>query len=195
MIILLLSGWAGAGKDATASILSTYGYKRYAFADALKKQVAEEYQFPLEWCYTQRGKLLKPDTAKANGKTVRELLIQRGQEIRAEKNNPGYFAEKTAQQILQDFPPLVVITDWRLPCEYETMKEYFFLSGKLVLVRIDRHGQEKSLVNDTLTEHSLDHLKFDIVVENPGTSWEGLHTEIKKKLSPYLGKCIDNSPV
>lgn len=193
MIILLLSGWAGAGKDATAGILNTYGYKRYAFADALKKQVAAEFHFPLEWCYTQQGKQQTPE--KAGGKTVRDLLIQRGQEIRAEHNNPGHFAELTAKQILQDSPSYVVITDWRLPCELETIKEFFFFTEKLVLVRINRAGQDKSLVQDSLTEHSLDEFDFHVVLENPGSSWEGLEKEVKKKLSPYLGSDTHNSPV
>lgn len=193
MILLLLSGWAGSGKDATAGILNTYGYKRYAFADALKKQVAAEFSFPVEWCYTQRGKQQIPE--KSGGKTVRDLLIQRGQEIRAEQSNPGYFAELTAKQILQDSPSHIVITDWRLPCELETIKEYFFFTAKIVLVRINRIGQQMSLVEDTLTEHSLDDFDFHIVIDNPGTSWQGLEKEIRKKLSPYLGIVTDNSPV
>ncbi len=193
MIILLLSGWAGAGKDATAGILNTYGYKRYAFADALKKQVAAEFSFPIEWCYTQRGKQQVLEETK--GKTVRDLLIQRGQEIRAEKKNPGYFAELTAEKILQDFPALAVITDWRLPCELDVIREYFFLNAKIVLVRIQREGQERSLVEDSLTEHSLDDFQFDVVIDNPGATWEGLQKEITKKLRPYLGISASTSQV
>jgi hypothetical protein len=119
MIILLLSGWAGAGKDATAYLLASYGFKRFAFADPLKKQVAAEFGFPVEWCHTQRGKLEKIQSA--GSKTVRELLVKRGQEIRAAQNNPGYFAEITAEAILESGCDKVVISDWRLPCEWEAI--------------------------------------------------------------------------
>ena len=192
MIIILLSGWAGAGKDATAGLLNAYGYKRYAFADYLKWQVAGEYKFPLQWCYTQSGKQQKLDSA--DGKTVRDILILRGQQIRAEKGNPGYFAERTANQILDTFCEKAVISDWRLKCELQTLKEFFFMNTKIITVRVNRTGQEDSLVKDSLTEHELDDFPFDVVIENPGYSWQGLEQEIKKKLAPYLTESIDSSP-
>ena len=108
-MILLLSGWSKSGKSTVAEILSQrYGAKVYAFADELKKMVAEEFQFPFEWTQTQEGK----QQLAPNGKTVRELLIQRGQEIRAEKEDPGFFARLVAKQI-QMLDTLCVISDWR----------------------------------------------------------------------------------
>lgn len=184
MIIILLSGWAGAGKDATAGLLGNYGFKRYAFADALKRHVAEEYKFPLQWCYTQSGKQQRLETA--DGKTVRDVLIFRGQQIRAEKKNPGYFAEITANQILDNFCEKAVISDWRLLCELQSLKQFFFMNTRLITVRINRIGQEDSPVKDSLTEHELDDFPFDIVIENPGSSWQGLEKEIHLKLNHIL---------
>lgn len=43
MIVLALSGYRGSGKDTVATILKRYGYKRRAFADALKDSVSAEY--------------------------------------------------------------------------------------------------------------------------------------------------------
>lgn len=189
MILILLSGWAGSGKDATAGILSAYGFKRYAFADALKRQVAQEYNFPLEWCHSQRGKLQQIQSA--GGKTVRELLIQRGQEIRSEKQNPGYFAELTATEILNWSEQMVVISDWRLKCELQTIKDFFYLGSKIITVRIERTGQTDSAVKDSLTEHELDDFPFDVRIKNPGNSWEELEIEIQTKLSPILSKLRD----
>ena len=57
MKIILLCGWAGAGKDATASILvNKYGYQRYAFADQLKDIASAIYGFPREMADTPDGK-------------------------------------------------------------------------------------------------------------------------------------------
>lgn len=193
MILILLSGWAGAGKDATAYLLNNYGFKRYAFADELKRQVAQEYKFPLQWCYTQSGKQQRLDTA--DGKTVRDILIFRGQQIRAEKGKPGYFAEITAERILDGLCDKVVISDWRLLCELQTLKEFFFMNTKLVTVRVKRTGQTESFVKDSLTEHELDDFPFDIVLENPGSSLQGLHNEIRKKLADVIGEEEFTSPV
>lgn len=189
MIVVLLSGWAGSGKDATAGVLSSYGFKRYAFADALKRLVSQEYRFPLEWCHSQQGKLQRLDSAAE--KTVREVLIQRGQEIRSEKQNPGYFAELTATEIINAGEQMVVISDWRLKCELQTIKDFFYMCSKIITVRIERTGQTESAVKDSLTEHELDEFPFDVRIENPGTSWEGLEIEIQTTLSPILSKLRD----
>jgi dephospho-CoA kinase len=192
MLILLLSGWAGSGKDATARVLSNAGFQRWAFADELKRQVANELGISLGMTHTVEGK-----NTVIQGKTVREWLIQRGQEIRAEKQNPGYFAWKVCDSLFETqmrlmatstatHPLRICISDWRLLDEYEIVKRFAEQSGHtLVTVRIQREGQVRSSVNDLLTEHQLDEFPFDVRIRNNGT-WSQLQEELQNKLRKWL---------
>lgn len=178
MKILLLSGWSNSGKSTVAEILSErHGAKVFAFADALKKIVAEEFQFPFQWTQTQEGK----QRLAPNGKTVRELLIQRGQEIRAEKNDLGFFARQVAKQILATENTLCAISDWRLEVEFETLKQEL-PTAEIHTIRIQREGQEASPVGDALTEHELDFFPFEYMLKNSGTNKDTLAVRITTML-------------
>ena len=176
-MILLLSGWSGAGKDTVADFLTQYGFTKLAFADSLKEIVASEFQFPLEWTKTQEGKR----TTLPCGKSVRELLIKRGQEIRYEQKNLGYFAEQVAKKIHKG---KYVISDWRFIEELETLK-IFCKAETILTMRITRKGQEESQVKDSITEHDLDFFPFSYCLENPGTL-DGLEKELQYYIENVL---------
>ena len=193
-MILLLSGWSSSGKDAVASLLvKLYGFQRLAFADPLKEMVAEEFGVPMAQLHDEEKKRTHRVIIGSEEKTLREVLIQRGQEIRQEHGDPGFFARAIANQILErrdeasqrnvgiDF----VIPDWRLPIERETLLET--LPGmEIVTARVQRQGQENSPVGDSQTEHQLDSQPFEVILENNGKSMTLLQQEIVKKLSPWL---------
>lgn len=169
MKIVLLSGYSQSGKSTVANLLTErYGAIQFAFADELKAIVAEEYSIPLSLTQTQEGK----QQMLSCGLRVRDVLIKRGQEIRAEKQDLGYFARLVAgrmKQLPQD--ALVVISDWRLPVELETLNQELPMPlGEIYTVRIQRAGQETSPVQDSLTEHSLDEFPFGYRVNNSGTA-------------------------
>lgn len=182
MKVLLLSGWSTSGKDTVGKILEKeFKAFHFAFADILKEIVAQEYNFPVNLTHSEKGK----QTVLANGKTIRELLIKRGQEIRKEKNDTGYFSRIVAKQIqnlsLMAKPPkLVVVTDWRLPIELDIVKS--ILSYPVYTVRIQREGLTQSPIKDSETESQLDNYNFDYVIENDGVSLETLKMEVLKKL-------------
>ena len=185
MFILFLSGWSGAGKDAAASILQhRYGFQRLAFADPLKLIVADELGVPLEMLHTQEGK----STKLPNGETIRDVLIRRGQEIRSEVKDPGYFANCITNWILNDdsAPNGYVISDWRLMVEYETMIKRLGSQYKALTVRVYRRGQLESPVKNVYTENGLDNNLFDITLENPGTTLEEYEVVIGKTFDTVL---------
>lgn len=187
MIIYLLSGWSGSGKDTAGIIFQKkYGCIRMAFADVLKRMVAAEFNFPVEWTHTEAGKQLVIPVA---GKSVRELLIQRGQEIRKEKGDPGFFARIVATEIQNlifsgSTPEGIVITDWRLPVEYEVLRS--ILHFPIVKIRIHKWGQITSPVKDSETEMQLDEWSFDFTINNLGTHLGSLEIEISQKLMQYF---------
>lgn len=183
MIVILLSGWSGAGKDAVASLLYPYGFQRYAFADCLKRIVSEEFGFPYHWTQTQQGK----QVILSCGKRVRDVLIERGQQIREEKKDPGYFAHFVGRQILDSNVEAAVISDWRLLDELRTLEEMFADTDVTFLkVRVNREGQVRSAVNNASTENQLDNYPFDCTIENSGTSWQQLEYELKEKLKHWI---------
>ena len=190
-VVILLSGWSGAGKDAVGSILQRkWGFKRFAFADELKRLICEEYGFPIEWTTTQEGK--QKTVPSAAGKTVRQLMNQRGQEIRAEKGDPGYFARFVGEQICKDLNEIestqrFVITDWRLPVELLTLESVLASYGVCILkVRIYNSLQVESPVKDHITENQLDRYIFDAHIQNDGVSYAALEKEIEEKLYDHI---------
>jgi hypothetical protein len=185
MFVLFLSGWSGAGKDTVAFLLQRlYGFQRLAFADPLKEIVAYELGVPVALLHTQEGKAIR----LPNGDTIRDVLIRRGQEIRSQVKDPGYFANCIANLILNDdtIPNGYVLSDWRLMVEYETLVKRLSPGTTVLTVRVYRRGQTESPVVDAYTEHGLDTILFDITLENPGTTLEELENEIVKKLNHIL---------
>ena len=179
--VFLLSGWSTAGKDSVGAILQTeYGVQRLAFADVLKEMVAEEFQFPVEWAHSETGKLKKP--LMAGGRTVRELLISRGQGIRVERRDPGFFARIVARKIKEATTP-IVITDWRLRIELQTLEEE--LTNTIYKIRVYRDGLDESPIQHS-TEMELDDFQFEEYIQNPGTTHEELKAVVKEVLEPKL---------
>jgi hypothetical protein len=166
-LVLLISGWAHSGKDTVAKILvESYDFQKYAFADAIKKQVAKEQDIPLEWCYDQERKseALPGDPSK----TLREELIRVGEEGRAK--DKGFWAEQIAQKIKKCIlkgKEKFVISDWRNLEELFTLQKE--LPGATIIpLRIERPSQLISPVPDW-TEYSLLGFPFWKIISNSGT--------------------------
>ena len=194
--VFLLSGWSNAGKDTVGkSMLHTYGAPHYAFADELKETVAKEFDIPFHWTQTEIGKA----TRLPNGKTVREILIQRGQEIRAERNDPMYFAKGVAKKIISKYESdpetygTFCITDWRLPEEFSAIEQALVPQGfQVYKVRVKRVYPDGSLISnsspvkDSLTETQLDRWVFDAYINNPLDGYAALTAEVVEKLGQFL---------
>ena len=190
--IIMLSGYLRSGKDTVGAILvRDFNFTRYAFADALKDEVAELNGLDRTSLDTQEGKSVEitPDT------TVRTVLIQHGQTQRA--RNPNYWVEKVIAAIERDADAAaerqhhqhdqrqhqhdkrqhqhqhqprdrrIVITDWRFENEWKCVKDHFATKEKgpvhLSTWRIARWNQPPLL---DLSETALDAFSFDAVIDN-----------------------------
>lgn len=189
--VLLLSGFSRSGKNTVGDWLeATFHGKQFAFADPLKQYVCQEYQIPYVWTQTQEG---KATFLQEHGCTLRDLLIRRGQEIRAEKKNPGFFAHCIADQIKARLSEsdMFIITDWRLPEEIETIQSELSSIPMLLIetIRVLREGQTESPVNHwTETSLETDLLNYTYVVKNPGTTLTELYVELDKVFIDTLRK-------
>lgn len=164
MSIIMLRGFSHSGKDFIGKILcEKYGYNRYAFADSLKKLVANEFNYPLEKLHTQEGKLeiCKTDILK---RTYRQILIDEA--LRMRYIDAGVFAKYCCQDILDliSIPDKIVITDWRYPNEIEIVSK-MFSTHRVIPVLIKRIGQDKSPIQDK-SEYQLIERIDDFSIQN-----------------------------
>jgi hypothetical protein len=166
MSIILLRGFSHSGKDFIGEILcSEYGYKRYAFADSLKKMVQKEYKCTWEQLHTQEGKIqvCLNDSLK---RTYRQILIDEA--LRLRNMDAGIFAKHCCTEInsfdSKNHHKNIVITDWRYPNEIDIITTAF-PGYKITPIHIIREGQLTSPVDD-ISEHQLDDRCFDYQLIN-----------------------------
>jgi dephospho-CoA kinase len=170
MKIVVVAGFAGAGKDTFANVLCKHkGYRRFAFADPIKEMIAEEHNVPLEWLHSPVGK-----QKVVNGKTLRQYCIDLGESER--KKDPEVWGKRIAQQIKESNCQRVVISDWRLLPELFALQKAF-PEAFLVPIRIQRSYQYISSVPD-MTEYSLMGFPYAFTIQNSGISEEELLDQI-----------------
>lgn len=160
-VIINLRGDAGAGKDTffnTAILEGNFelwalpqdlaqlllrlrqeptcevSIKRYAYADALKKEVRRDYSLPESLDIDgldENGKRLK-ETYMVGDKTLRQVLIEHG--LNKRKESESYWTDLVVEKIKEEKPDIAVITDCRFPNEsslfrdlgFETYSVYIF---------------------------------------------------------------------
>jgi dephospho-CoA kinase len=162
--ILLLSGYARSGKDSVANLLEEeYGYRRFAFADALKEMVATQTGLSVDLFHS-----VQKDTAIPgfrSRKTYRDLLLETA--VVERSRDLDVFSRIVAAAIETSDATKFVISDWRYK------REESFLRGKLdpTLFHITRgRVVRSSIIPATVQiEHDLDGEPMDIMIMNNGS--------------------------
>jgi hypothetical protein len=181
-VVVLLSGWAGSGKDAAAAlIVEELDFYRLAFADVIKREVASMTGVPLEVFHD--GRKNKPLTNHIaefpTAQSPRDILIQRAAAVRS--INPDHYAELVSDRIAMEGGWRYVISDWRYPNEYEslvdTLTNYAFLRVRVVRPGIAPLPEP--------SERQLDDATFDATIQNDG-SISDLRDAIKAAVRPLL---------
>ena len=156
---IALTGKARSGKDTVARVLvEEYGYRRVAFADALKEMALEIN--PIIACYTKDGYEIVTvplvdlvefegwELAKDIYPEVRRFLQQLGSSVR--KRNPMFWVgivEEAIEDAEREGVP-VVVTDCRYFNEANTLQEHYGFS----LIRITRPGVDSGDTHESETE-------------------------------------------
>jgi hypothetical protein len=181
--IILVSGFAGSGKDLFADyiIKTMLNCKKLAFADILKKQTAFKYGFDYNLTLTQSGKAteIKSVSMKPNKKfmTIRDLLIEEAALNKTEE--PDIYARNTYDNIIKGdmYKDIkhVIISDFRYKNEYEYLLERFektnsfnrfnkiYQTNVVITLRIDRFDESSV---DSESETQLNDFNFDYIVKN-----------------------------
>ena len=159
--IVGLLGYSKVGKDEAGKAFLAEGFKRYAFGDEVKNELAAELGIPVEYLHDQKYK-----------EKYRDQMVEYGEGKR--KDNPNYWIDRLRGKIYADIEAgtNVVITDIRRVTEIEFISDLKNLIGKdygkVLLIHIDRPHAE--LDNDTASNYAMNYAKrynkIDFTIEN-----------------------------
>ena len=165
MLIVMVAGKAGSGKDEVANIICKYNNKakRFAFADNLKSMARS-----LGWDgkKDERGRL---------------FLQQLGAVGR--QYDPDVWAKFVRWQIkdelLDTHNNIFVISDFRFPNEYKLLHKKWH---NIITMNIVGRASDLGSNSNDVSEHSLESFKFDYIIDNSGTK-----DELQTKVLNILG--------
>jgi dephospho-CoA kinase len=172
MQIWLIAGYAGSGKTTVAEYLMKMlpKAKTTAFAKRVKDDVAEIYSINRQLLETQEGK-----ASLVGEQTVREILIEYSAIMKQLTNNPGIWADYVREEILNEEGEAEeakeishwIIHDWRYLAELETMNT--LKQSKNATIRTIRVYNPSVQPLNSISEHELDYVITDTVINNTGT--------------------------
>ena len=180
MTVLGLCGFAQSGKDSAASFLVERGWKRLAFADALRDSVyllnpiVHVSTIGNASCEYERVQDLVDrvgwDVAKVSYPEIRQLLQRMGTEVGRALYGESFWVDRVLTQMERSSTSYgedvvvgnYVITDVRFPNEVEAVRS---VGGKVI--RIYREGV--GAVNTHVSDTGVDDLEIDAVVLNQGS--------------------------
>lgn len=181
-MIIGLSGYAQSGKDTVANhLVEKHGFKRVAFADAIRESLYELNPIIASGMYEDDVKLVYLrevvdamgwDEAKAYYPEVRRLLQVLGTEV-GRSWNSDIWIDLAFNKFREDED--VVITDVRFKNEYHRIVE---LGGEVW--RVSRTGV--GAVNNHISENDLDNHVFKQVLHNDSDVYD-LHSLVDYYLS------------
>lgn len=172
-IIVGLMGKMGSGKDTVAGrLVARHGFTRLAFADEMRKELAEEYDVPFE-LFTDRA--LKEVRCEAlGGRSPREVMREHGG-WRRDVFGEDYWVNKIAAIIHASSAAegRYVISDVRLPNEYD-----WIASEEGILFRVVRPAMEIGEAHAHFTETALDDYPANVELINPEDRLERLFAAV-----------------
>ena len=171
-MIIGLSGYARSGKDEVAKILvEEHGFTRFAFADKIRLLLLaidpSIGKIKLSTIVAEYGW----DVAKSKPE-IRELLQHTG--LAARNLIDEHIWVDACMKQMNDMDQKCVITDVRFENEVKAIRD---MEGQLW--HIKRPGVEA--VNNHISEHALDHFKFDQILKNEG-SLDDLRELVRKRM-------------
>lgn len=167
--IIGVTGLAQHGKDSTGQHLVTqYGYKRYAFADALKSMALALDPFVDDGLGFYRLNHIVEEEGWEGAKQypeVRRFLQVLGTEGVRDHIGEDAWVDALDRQWTADGMPLAVVTDVRFPNEAAYIKE---VGG--VLLRVFRPGFDNGVAQHASEAHVLNlPANFNIEAEDLGS--------------------------
>lgn len=175
--IIGLVGYAGAGKDLVGALLRMMEYRRVAFGDALKAEVAEfmsvgnvtlapsELDSDLQYMLNARQLNAGDVYRKPTSEVMRRILQQWGTEYRR-KQYAGYWVKLANDRVKKLGGLSVVVTDVRFQNEVDWVHS---LGGKVW--KVERPGAEGEEMRHS-SEAADELMGVDATIANTGTVYQ-----------------------
>jgi len=162
-------GYARSGKDTAAKVLIERGWKRVAFADALKADVA--YALERSLCKIADGGVLSETLIEDHKEAFRPLLVEYGRAMR--RVRASYWIDRAMIEVraLSDgvYGNSVAVTDVRYQNEVDAIHA---AGGKVIMIL--RSGVLPANAEEA---DSFSRVVPDAIIENDGTV-AGLHAKV-----------------
>lgn len=163
--IIIFSGKQYAGKDTAAKIMldEMPDFRRCAMGDIIKLTYGAQ-------------KNLTYEEIEKNKSKYRADLIILGNWGRAQ--SPDYWLQKIVEQ-----DGNIIVTDVRIPYEYEVFKKAGAITIRVEATREIRASRGELIGEEDITEVGLDNIKdWDFVIEN-NSSYENLKLQVNRIIS------------
>lgn len=163
--IIIFSGKQYAGKDTAAKIMldEMPDFRRCAMGDIIKLTYGAQ-------------KNLTYEEIEKNKSKYRADLIILGNWGRAQ--SPDYWLQKIVEQ-----DGNIIVTDVRIPHEYEVFKKAGAITIRVEAAREIRASRGELIGEEDITEVGLDNIKdWDFVIEN-NSSYENLKLQVNRIIS------------
>lgn len=163
--IIIFSGKQYAGKDTAAKIMldEMPDFRRCAMGDIIKLTYGAQ-------------KNLTYEEIEKNKSKYRADLIMLGNWGRAQ--SPDYWLQKIVEQ-----DGNIIVTDVRIPHEYEVFKKAGAITIRVEATREIRASRGELIGEEDITEVGLDNIKdWDFVIEN-NSSYENLKLQVNRIIS------------
>lgn len=163
--IIIFSGKQYAGKDTAAKIMldEMQDFRRCAMGDIIKLTYGAQ-------------KNLTYEEIEKNKSKYRADLIILGNWGRAQ--SPDYWLQKIVEQ-----DGNIIVTDVRIPHEYEVFKKAGAITIRVEATREIRASRGELIGEEDITEVGLDNIKdWDFIIDN-NSSYENLKIQVNKIIS------------
>lgn len=160
--IIIFSGKQYSGKDTVAKIMlaAMPDFRRCAMGDIIKLTYGKEHNLTYE-------------EIEKNKSQYRQDLINLGNWGRSQ--SPDYWLKKIIEQ-----DGNIMVTDVRVPHEYETFKNAGAIAIRVEASRETRASRGELIGENDVTETGLDNIKdWDYVIEN-NSDYETLKSKVEK---------------
>lgn len=174
-LVVGISGRAGHGKDTVAAVLGRWGFKRFAFADALKDAARAIFSLSEEQLYGS----LKEEVDERWGMSPRQIFQRLGTEACRREFGDDIWQRALAAKVTAALREgsEVAIADVRFPNEAAYVKS---MAG--IMLRVNRPGWPAVAAH--VSETLLDDYAFDAVVENSDTK-DDLADRVFEAMKPF----------
>lgn len=163
--IIIFSGKQYAGKDTAAKIMldEMPDFRRCAMGDIIKLTYGAQ-------------KNLTYEEIEKNKSKYRADLIILGNWGRAQ--SPDYWLQKIVEQ-----DGNIIVTDVRIPHEYEVFKKAGAITIRVEATRETRASRGELIGEEDITEVGLDNIKdWDFIIDN-NSSYENLKIQVNRIIS------------